>query len=459
VSSVAQATPSTRPAGRDAHPELGFQPARLLEVQLAAPLPDVAAVSPENGATYRRALVLVRLHAQVMGMVDVDLPENGIASRELAGLIWEQLAAPIRRHLQLDGVAIPARLDGSGISVAGVPRCEVERTALLADGPFVTVAIPTRDRPDTLARSLRSLLDLDYPRFDIVVVDNAPRTPATAELVAALAGARDTGSKRLHYAREDRPGISWAKNRGLREAAGEIVAFTDDDVVVDPHWLAALVGGFHAGPRVACVTGMILPMELETAPQGWIEEFGGFSKGLDRRIFDLQDHRPPGPLFPYTAGMFGSGASMAFDVATLRSLGGFDPALGAGGPSMGGEDLGICFETIRAGYQIVYEPSAILRHAHRRDYDGLRRQVYGYGVGLTAFLMKTLVDHPESVLDLARRLPAGVTYALSSRSGKNLKKRVDYPKELTRLELQGMTRGPLAYLKARRRVRHLSGVT
>jgi hypothetical protein len=198
---------------------------------------------------------------------------------------------------------------------------------------------------------------------------------------------------------------------------------------------------------------MILPAELETQPQEWIEEFGGFAKGLAPRIFDLDGHRPRHPLYPYTAGMFGSGASMAFKTAVLREMGGFDPALGAGSKGVGGDDLAAFFDVIASGHQLVYQPSAILHHWHRRDYPGLVRQAWGYGVGLTAFLTKTLMDRPSRLFELIVRLPHGVLYLFSPESPKNRRKRDDYPEELTRAERKGMLYGPLAYLRSRRQAR------
>src|SRR5437763_1421514 len=81
--------------------------------------------------------------------------------------------------------------------------------------------------------------------------------------------------------------LAAAHNRGLAAARGEVVAFTDDDVVVDAHWLAELVAAFRADERVACVTGLIAPAELDTPEQVWQDEYWGFAKGFERRVFDL----------------------------------------------------------------------------------------------------------------------------------------------------------------------------
>jgi len=144
------------------------------------------------------------------------------------------------------------------------------------DRATVTVGIATRERPDTLAECLSSVLASDYPDFDVIVVDNAPSSTGTRELVETRY--RDA---RVRYVREDIPGLATAHNRGLADVTAPIVAFTDDDVIVDSSWLSHVVAAFATRDDVGCVTGMILPYELETLAQGWLEQYGGYSKGFD----------------------------------------------------------------------------------------------------------------------------------------------------------------------------------
>lgn len=189
--------------------------------------------------------------------------------------------------------------------------------------PFTTVVVATRERAGQLARALDSLLAQDHPRFEIVVVDNAPLTDETRELVERKY------AERVRYVCEPVPGLAAAHNAGLDAVRGEVVAFTDDDVVADPRWLTELTAPFAADAGLGCSTGLILPARLTTPAQVLLESHGGFAKGFTPRTYDPA--RPPGdePLFPFTAGRFGSGANMAFRTAVLRSVGGFDPATGA----------------------------------------------------------------------------------------------------------------------------------
>src|SRR5665213_743171 len=281
----------------------GFKPWRILEVEISRPLAAVPARDREMEQAYERALVLVRLHTQPIGVVELQLEKDGLGAEDLARAIWQSLHEEITTHLRLDSLPEPAGLDAAGLQSATTPKCIQERDAVLANAPFVSVVVATHDRPADLAISLRSLLALDYPNFEGIVVDNAPSSSATADFMKETYDSLAT----VRYVRENRPGLGRAHNRGLEDVQGEIVAFTDDDVIVDRWWLAELVMGFSIAAKVGCVTGMIFPRELQTQAQMWIEQHGGFGKGYARRVFDLAENRPRNRLYPYAAGAFGSG--------------------------------------------------------------------------------------------------------------------------------------------------------
>jgi GT2 family glycosyltransferase len=426
-----------------------FKPVCIQEVEISEPLPAVSAFDSATGQTYQRALSLVRLHRQPLGLVALSLSENGLTAADYACRIWDVLSARIKAHLHDDGLPDVDQLGPDGISFSRAPNCIKEHKALLSDAPFVSIVVATRDRAASLVRCVESLQALNYPSYEIIIVDNAPSSSATADLIRQKYGESD----QVHYLSEPLPGLANAHNRGLMAVQAPIVAFTDDDVVVDALWLAQLVKGFAVNGKVGCVTGMILPAELQTPAQMWIEQYGSFNKGFTQRLFDQNRNRPDNPLYPYAAGIFGSGANMAFRTSVLRRIGGFDPALGAGSGGCGGDDLAAFFDVITKGYTLVYEPSAMIWHRHHRSYAKLRKLTYGYGVGLTAYLMKTLIDRPNRLLDFSIRIPQGLIYAMNPRSSKNSKKSTDYPRELTKIERKGMLYGPVAYLGSRWRSR------
>lgn len=315
--------------------------------------------------------------------------------------------------------------------------------------PGITVVLATRNRAETLARCLASVFACDYPDFDVVVVDNAPSDDTTRDLVEELVSTTDHP---LRYVREDRPGLARAHNAALPYVIGSIVAFTDDDVVVEPSWLSAVVRGFARADNVACVTGMIAAAELETPAQRWIEAYAGYGKGDQPRVFDLGPNRPDDPLFPFTAGTMGSGANMAFRTAYLREIGGFPDSLGAGTLAKGGDDLAAFHEVVMRGYQLVYEPAAIIHHHHHRTEEALARQLHGYGVGLGAYLTHVVVTRPSSMLAMVRRAIGGVRHITSDDSEKNQRRPDGLPEAFVRGERRGMLLGPWCYLRSRLRV-------
>ncbi len=422
-----------------------FVPMRIVEIELGQEvLPALSATDEQTGKCYRRALCLVRLHTQPLGTVELCFEQEELYASTYLPVIWQTLSEQINLHLQRDGLSPITVLDAGILSQEGLPRCIEEREHFLVHAPFVSVIVPTHDRPERLALCLRSLLALHYPRYEIIVVDNAPATCATIEQFQQMY----SDISLLRYVREDRQGPSWARNCGMDVAQGEILVFADDDVVVDPHWLTGLVRPFFLAEGVACVSGLVMPLQLDTVAQFWFEEYGGFQKGFSRRIFDLVQHRVDIPLYPYNAGFLGVGASMAFTTQFLRHIGGFDPVLGGRGPARGGEDLAAFFQVIIRGYKMVYEPAALLYHLHRQDYASLRQQIYNYGVGQTAYLTRNIVMHPQLLFDFLARVPYGLFFLLNARSAKNLKKTSLYPRELTMVELIGMLYGPLAYLQS-----------
>lgn len=417
-----------------------FAPIRLLDIDLNRPLHSVPAATAEDGTAYRRAQVLARLHRRPVGSIDLVLDaDGGLPAQRLASVVWQALGGAIRRHLDSDGLSTPAALP-----VTGLPSMPCRQEPAVGDPPLVSVVIPTRDRPRHLSGCVDSLLRLDYPRVEILVVDNAPATAATIELIEARYGRLP----QVRYLREDRPGSSIARNTGLTAARGDIVAFTDDDAVADPSWLTGLVSGFRLAADVACVTGLVLPAELETPAQLWFEQYGGFDRGYERRRYDLTEHRGSSPFYPYVAGIFGSGNNMAFRTASLRAMGGFDPALGAGSPVRAGADIEAFLRVVLSGATLVYEPAAIVRHYHRRDYAGLRRQVHDYGVGITAILTRYLLSDPACRRTLLTRAPTGIAIMFGPRSVKNARKDGTYPTDLFLQELKGMILGPLIYARS-----------
>lgn len=422
-----------------------FLPKKLLAIDLAEPLPTGDFFESRGIGDQYGALLLVRIRNRAIGMLRIDPGQRPATADDLGVLIWSELADAINAELVRSTGKTIDRLGAAGLIDAPAPEP-------LAIQPKVTVLVATRDRTETLDPCLRSLLALDYPHVDIVVVDSAPSTEATADLIAS-----DYAEKApVRYVREEAPGLAIAHNAGLEHISSPIIAITDDDVVVDPGWLTEIVRQFNRSPDIGCVTGLILPMELETPAQDLIEQFGGFARGYDIRHFSPKETTSQGPLFPYTAGAFGSGANMAFRRSALLEVGGFDPALGAGTAAKGGDDLAAFFAIIAGGHDLAYTPDAVLWHRHRRDYAGMKGQAFGYGVGLGAYLTSIVARQPWRLFDMLWRMPGALHHLIADSSPKNRNKQADYPAELTRLERKGLIRSPFCYALSRWKTRHVS---
>jgi GT2 family glycosyltransferase len=435
-----------------------FSPALMLEVELTRPLPAVG-----YDGRHDRAWVLARLHGEPVGCCVVRLDAASLSPGRLGELLWAQLREPVTERFAAAGLTPPATLTGRGLTgplaagplaagplaagplagdalaggaAAGDPAAWPflrRRRAVLAAAPFISVVICTRERPDRLEACLRSLDRQQYPRFEVVVVDNAP--PGAAARVP----------RRHRYVAEPRAGLSWARNAGIAAASGDIIAFLDDDEEPDDHWLAALAGGFARGGDIGCVTGMIVPGRLDTPVQEWFEWCGGHSKGRGFSPAVFSRRGPQSPLFPLPP--FGAGGNMAFRREALERIGGFDVAMGAGTPARASEDTLALTLVLLAGYRIAYEPAALVRHDHYADAADLRRQLRGYGTGLTAYYTALLRHRPGVLPGLLRLLPAAAGYL----RGAGAAVPQDLPPALRREQRRGMLAGPAAYLRSVRR--------
>jgi GT2 family glycosyltransferase len=261
--------------------------------------------------------------------------------------------------------------------------------------PTVTVAVCTRDRTAALRRCLDSLNLVNYPGLELIVVDNAPSDDSTARLVHEYPNVR--------YISEPRPGLDWARNRAILEAHGEIIAYTDDDVVIDPNWISALAAVFAQEPDVMAVTGLVVPYELETNAQILFEQDLGFGRGFRRKWYraDCKQNRRIAKIHG-GVGKFGTGANMAYRRDLVARIGFFDPALDMGTPTNGGGDIDMFFRVIKEGYALVYEPSAVVRHVHRRDPEGLRLQMFSWGTGFSSYVIRNSLAYPHEAVGFLR---------------------------------------------------------
>lgn len=373
-----------------------------------------------------RTWIEIRRSAQVVGVIERDVGPDGLSPSDLAQLAYEYRDAEV--------------VDLGSVSDESLP--------------MISVVIPTLyRRVDLLERAVRSVAACDYPAFEVIVVDNRRHDADPIPPFEGLANVR--------VEVERFPGASAARNRGAAASRGEVVAFTDDDVEVDPKWLRALGVAFAADPELDAVGGMVRPAGLDTEAQLWFEEFfGGFTKTFEPRRWSVALVGDSDPLFPYAAGHFGAGNNMAVRRGALERAGGFDVRLGAGTIARGAEDLKVFVEVLLHGGTVAFVPSALVRHSHRRTPREFREQVFGYGVGLTALYCVLVVEDPRHLGRILRRLPRGLKMFFFPSIPRSLSAAPVYPRSAPWVHALGMAYGPLAYarsaLAVRRARRHLS---
>lgn len=313
-------------------------------------------------------------------------------------------------------------------------QMKYQRSRIKTNHPSIDVTVCTCDRPDDLRRCLQSLAETSYPRKSVIVVDNGSESEKTLEVVQEY-GAR--------YVREKKKGLDFARNAGLRTATAEIVAYTDDDVVVDGMWLQSIAQAFQDDGAIACVTGLTMPLEMETEAQELFEKYsdGGMRRGYERRVFNRFN------LPPAAAGKVGAGANMAFRSVVLKQVGGFDEALDCGTPAKAGGDTDMFYRLLRNGYKICYEPRAIAWHRHRRELSELKSQLAGYSTAVYAFLLKCAIEYRDM-----EAISIGYAWFrnhhLKNLTNHLLGKGV-MPWSLTRAEIAGIPRGLTAYWRAK----------
>jgi len=242
--------------------------------------------------------------------------------------------------------------------------------------PRVSVVVCAYNAADTLEDNLQSLERLTYPDYEIVLVNDGSRD-ATAEIARR--------HPRVRIVDTPNQGLSAARNIGLAEASGEIVAYTDADTRVDPDWLTFLIQPFLTSDVVGSGGPNVVPADDPPIAQCIARAPGGPTHVLlDDRI---AEHVP--------------GCNMAFRRDALLAIGGFNPIY-----LRAGDDVDVCWRLQARGWKIGFASSALVWHHHRASVKAYWRQQVGYGEGETCLM----AHHPEKFLD-GRMLWRGRIYS------------------------------------------------
>jgi len=230
------------------------------------------------------------------------------------------------------------------------------------DFPFLSIIIPTYNRPGPLATCMQALARLDYPhdRFEIIIVDDGGDSLCDTAAVS-------TGKKpSVKVIRQPHAGPAAARNTGAASARGEFLAFTDDDCAPASDWLTALVARFTTAPAYA-VGGRTLNA-LHRNP------YATASQLLSDFIYAYYNSDADQARF------FASN-NFAFPANDFRAVGGFDETY----LRTAAEDRDLCDRWLSQGRRMIYAPEAVVYHAHALTFGSFWRQHFGYGRGAFNF--------------------------------------------------------------------------
>ncbi|CAG0989673.1 Chondroitin synthase [Burkholderiales bacterium] len=226
--------------------------------------------------------------------------------------------------------------------------------------PSFSIVVPTCDRPRELAACLAALAALDYPveRYEVIVVDDGSRPPVVPIALPCRPGLRVT------WLRQPNAGPASARNAGARAAAGDILAFTDDDCAPAPGWLHALAAAVTREP--------------------WGLHGGAVENALPDNACSAASHAIVDVLVPHLIDArselrFVTSNNVAMTAERFRAIGGFDASFRTA------EDRELCQRWLLAGQPVLRVAAAIVRHRHDLTLPAFWRQHFGYGRGACRF--------------------------------------------------------------------------
>ncbi len=222
---------------------------------------------------------------------------------------------------------------------------------MVAWQPFISIIIPTYNRANMLPVTLDSFLAQNYPqdRHEIIVVDNNS-TDTTREILARYVG---NSTVPVRYLFEPRQGVHHARNSAAQKAGGNILYFTDDDMVADPALLTELVKVFDLFPEVGCATGLILPL-FEEEPPAWVRLF------LWNHYLSLTEKNRPEELIVSKNDLVYS-CHQAIRRELFFQAGGFNPENTAG-VWIGDGETGLNIKIKNLGYKFAYTSKSLIYH-------------------------------------------------------------------------------------------------
>ncbi len=246
---------------------------------------------------------------------------------------------------------------------------------------MISVVVPTYNRSKLLRDCLTSLGNQSINDYEVIIVDDGSNDDTKSVFDSVK-------SNNFRYYRQDNRGPAAARNLGLKNSKGEVIAFTDDDCVVDRKWLNAIKTSINTG--VKCVKGQTFVLNKDDE----------FANDLKKYIYLSQKQNATN--------------NIAYSRDVLDDLGWFDESF----PYAAGEDTDLSWRYRLAGYKQVYNPDMIVWHRYEKNLDEYKKVSYRYGVGLRYFFYKYIkINIFLSLGQLLYQIPPLFYYPIFGKKG------------------------------------------
>ncbi|NJD54869.1 MAG: glycosyltransferase [Nitrospirae bacterium] len=316
---------------------------------------------------------------------------------------WGGIANRIASALQKKNGLL--RTDYGIVVKKKIPHVSYEDGAL----PFVSVVLPTYNRPSYAISAVESLFMQDYPRekYEVLIVDNG--TSDETEMCVRAFFRDYLSPVTVKYIREQRRGLVYARHTGAAQAAGEIILFGDDDARYEPNWISAIADVYRQNPEVGAV-GTKIEIEWDQTPETWVLHYEGV---LGRLTYDTET--------VIDMGLQIYGGSFSIREKVLRDLNGFNPGQ-MGEYILGDSETGLCDKLAKARIPVGWTPHTIMWHKQEVSKQGtltdIKRRFWNNGICLAyrdnvASEMRGLVDRFQilkRIVSLLKRTVKGLIY-------------------------------------------------
>ena len=360
------------------------QDTKHFDIDLAQQLPRWVEVPP--GAA---AAATVWLHGRPLGRITLPFRGNSVYRRGLARAIVHQFSDQILRQLVRNGLATP------GNTALGLDRLlALPPVAAVINANVLTVVVCTRgERPDLLERCLAGLVESDVSPAEVIVVGFGGGELGRAREVFDAAAGRGVAMRWIDAGDGD---LARARRAGVSAASRPLVAFVDESIRVDRHWVAAMRNAFRDHPQAAAVVGSVLPGELENQPtrlRSEAEDRMAWGERFEFRWWQPEPDRPL-PREWLNALRLGSDANMAFRTAVIRDALRVGP-IDRGDAAGAGEHLDVWLRLLESGHAVIREPAASGRDSGIGSIAEAEAKIRAAAAGISAALVAAAVRRPS----------------------------------------------------------------